>query len=94
VTARERVCCRRCGLRYAEDRGDPCSGLCASCFERGLREISAALLADTEDERVPAREWVPRHVARLRGLGVTEEHVGYIAAVCEDAAAGGWRRPV
>jgi hypothetical protein len=63
----KRVVCRVCGLRYLEDAGDPCPGLCAPCFELGLRLATADLAADVDDPVRCSRGCVlhPEDVQRL-----------------------------
>jgi hypothetical protein len=71
----ERVTCRECRFVYGEDAGDPCPGLCAPCFERGLQRLTAVVVVEAGGGRHGPRALTRRHAERLRALGVTEPHI-------------------
>lgn len=78
MIGRERVVCRVCGDRYAEDAGDPCPGLCAPCFDAALRVVTVALVVDCERIELSTGECLQRHGVRLRGIGIPAPHVAHL----------------
>ena len=72
---RVQVRCRHCGAPSAEDRDDPCPGLCPRCLDQEMTAAVWLLWQDRWQHAYTLRRCLQRMTERLEGIGLTPEAV-------------------
>lgn len=72
---RVRVRCRQCGVLGAEDRDDPCPGLCPRCLDQEMTGATWAIWMDRWQRGLTIRRCIENMVLRLEGIGLVPEAV-------------------